>query len=188
MKGQQNFDTYLIESQNNPTRNVIRDTIFNVEDTSSHGENCGLISLESLDVIGDNIGIRNVFNLPTGRLSGEDLALITSTKQIALLIVQVVYSNDMSIDHNGFVLVSGYSLSLYVPKDDVCGFAVLLNEHGHFSPVTRKDGKIVLPKDIIDTISSINGSDYEIMKDTVFTDFHTPAMRLNSKLRSLFNL
>ena len=173
------------ECSNENYRNIIREK-FNVSDTSSAGENCGLVSLHPFVI--DPVETRRRFNLPDGRLSGEELAMVTSKFQIALLIVQVVYSDDMTIDHLGNVNVSGYGLTLHVPNDDVCDFVALLNEHGHFSPMSKRDNSMVLPRDITDTISSINGSNYTMITNTVFTDFHTQMMRLNGKLVSMFGI
>jgi len=171
-----------------PKPNIIRET-YSVEDTSSSGENCGLFSLR--DIVGnDPSAVRTRYSLPLhGRLSSEELGkVLVEFHQMALMVVEVHYSPFMEIDGSGKVLVSGYGVTTFVPNEmsNASGFVVLLNEHGHFSPVTAE--RLILPKDIIGIISKLTGSTYEVMRNTIFTDFHTPNMKLTGRLRTLFGL
>ena len=176
---------HLIEILTDPRGNVIRQ-LFLVSDTSSDGENCGL---RSLGVDPDNFDqTRRDCGLPAnGRLSGEELAKVAALQQCALLIVQVLFSDDMDVDADGNVLVEGYGLSLFEPSDDVCGIITLLNEQGHFSPVSKANGDLIFAEDIINTIASVDGSDYEDAQQ-IFSDFHEPAMLVDAKIKAILDL
>jgi hypothetical protein len=178
---------HSIDVENSARLNVIRE-LFVVGDTSSEKDNCGLVSLGDMIDQGDLLQVRRNFGLPAnGRLSGEELAKVAAIHQNCLIIVQVLYSDEMKTDEDGNVLVTGYGISLFVPSDDVCGIIVLLNEHGHFSPVSKAGGDLIFPEDIINAIASVDGSNYEEAQE-IFSDFHEPLMLLDAHLKATFGL
>jgi len=162
--------------------------LFLVGNTTSAGENCGLVSLGDMVDQTNLLEVRRRFGLPMdGRLSNEELAKIVAAQQHCLLIVQVLYSDEMETDLDGNVLVTGYGISMFIPGDDVCGITVLLNEHGHFSPVSKVGGDLIFPEDVINAIVSVDGSNYEKAQE-IFSDFHEPAMLLDAQLKAIFGL
>lgn len=166
--------------------------MYKIVSTSSEKENCGLESLRLAKVINnDFLNCREKYLLPlNGRLSQEEIAnVLTKYHSYALLVIEVHYNQMFETDTNGNVLIDSYGLTLFAPSviSNTCGCMVILNDHGHFSPIFRKDEQIIVPKDIIETIKCINGNNYDEMCKTIFSDFHTPCMRVTAQLRSVFN-
>ena len=181
------MSSHLIEISCFRKKNAIRAN-FRVADTSSAKENCGLISLGDLVDLNDLSEVRRMYGLPLhGRLSDEELAKIVNRQNQCLIVVQVVYSQDMDVDAHGNVLINGYSVSLFIPKDDYYGVTVLLNEQGHYSPISKNNSKLVFPSDIINTLRNIDGNNYNAAT-RIFSDFDKSAMDVDTRLKVLFGL
>jgi hypothetical protein len=172
-----------------PSENAFRGK-YKIQSTTSSGENCGLNCLKVFELVGNDFqGCRKKYNLPlNGRLAQEEIAgVLNKYFSYASLFIEVRYDEGFNVDKDGNVLIGGYGLSLFKLSEHICGFVVIINESGHFSPVLRKDGQLIVPKDIIDTVKSIDGNNYQCMSDTIFTEFHTDCMRTTGQLKSLFN-
>lgn len=181
------MSSHLIEISCFRRRNAIRAN-FRVADTSSAKENCGLVSLGDLIDQNDLSEVRRIHSLPlNGRLSDEELAKIVNRQNQCLIVVQVVYPEDMDVDANRNVLINGYSLSLFIPKDDYYGVTALLNEQGHYSPISKNNGDLVFPSDIINILRNIDGNNYNAAT-RIFSDFDKPVMDVDTRLKVLFGL